>query len=53
MLATAIELTTRVAVCSRSGAHFRNYLFFWTWQYQNNHKYDWHDMYLSTCRIYF
>jgi len=28
MLATAIELTTRVAVCSRSGAHFRNYLFF-------------------------
>jgi len=43
MLAIPIGVTTMVAVCSRSGAHFRNYLFsLWTWQYKNHRKYDWH-----------
>ena len=53
MLATPIGVTARVAVCSRSGAHFRNYHFsLWTWQYRKLPKYDW-QWYISTSKIKF
>ena len=53
MLATPIGVTTRMAVCSRSGAHYRNYLFFlWTWQYHYSPQ-IWLTWYTSTRKITF